>query len=145
MLDHVSALKVLGSSLVLILGGLHVVRLLDGRAADMLPFKQAPLEGLGGVEENLLRHEGLLVLEHLLVRVPDKTQLVDVDLGFVLKVLEHSEDTEGITDADIVLAEPGSEDLLLATRLTTRVLVIVQPEHAGDYTSRVIDYVDGDD
>lgn len=70
---------------------------------------------------------------------------MDVDLGFVLKVLQHSEDTEGITDADIVLAEPGSEDLLLATRLATRVLVIVQPEHAGDHTSRVIDYVDGDD
>lgn len=104
MLDYVSALEFIRCSLILVLSGFHVVRLLHGRAADVLAFKQAPLEGLCGVEKHFLGHESLLILEHFLTRVPDEAQLVDVDLGFVLEVLQHAEDAKSIADADIVLA-----------------------------------------
>ncbi len=125
MLDHVFVLKFFLGFQLSILGGFHVVWLLYGRSSKVFAFKDTSLEGLVWVKKDLLGHDSLLVLEHLLAGVTDKAQLVDIQLSLVMIVFKSTKNTEGITNTNIVFAQPTKKHFLLAASLSARILEVI--------------------
>ena len=103
-------------------------------------LEQAALERACRVEVDALGHETLLVLEHFLARVPYQAQLVHIDLDFVLVVFEPAQNRQSVPNAHIVRGEPHADLRLAFAGLASMVPVVVQPEHAGHHTRRVINY-----
>ena len=71
-------------------------------------IEKSSLERLRRVKVAFLCRHSLLVLKHLLVDLLDHSQLVDVNLDFVLEILEHSEDGEAVTNFHILVEQPSS-------------------------------------
>jgi hypothetical protein len=140
VLDHVFALKVFLGFKLDILGSFHVVGLLYGRSSKVFAFKDTSLEGLVWVKKNLLGHDSLLVLEHLLAGVTDQAQLVDIQLSLIMIVFKYAQNTEGVTNTNIVFTQPTKKNFLLAASLSTRILEVIKPQDARDHTSRIINF-----
>lgn len=116
-----------GSHLFLLNYGLY-----DRRC--LLWLEQTSLEWFVGVEEALLRGEGLLVLKHLFRSVVrDLSQAMDVHLNLVLIELKLSEDCQHRADCDILVSQPGTEVILPFVKATILV-VIIQPQDTGHDT-----------
>ena len=127
MLDHVFALKVFLGFQLCILGGFHVVGLLYGRISKVFAFKDTSLEGLVWVKKDLLGHDSLLILKHLLAGVTDQAQLVDIQLSLIMIVFKSTQNAEGVTNTNIVFAQPTKKHFLLAASLSARILEVIEP------------------
>jgi len=127
VLDHVFVLKFFLGFQLGILGGFHVVGLLYGWSSKVFAFKDTSLEGLVWVKKDFLGHDSLLVLEHLLAGVTDQAQLVDIQLSLIMIVFKSTKNTEGVTNTNIVFAQPTKKNFLLAASLSARILEVIEP------------------
>ena len=73
-------------------------------------------------------------MEHLLTSISDQSELMDVDLNFVLVVFEGTKDSESISNCDLVVAEPGPDFRLALAGLAVVVAIVIEPKHASHYT-----------
>lgn len=88
----------------------------------------------------LLTGDCLLVLEHFLVGAPHHSESMDVDLSLILKVLESSQDLHTVAELDVFGVEHKFELLLSICRIARAgTCEIVEPEHASDDSSGVVD------
>jgi len=63
---------------------------------------------------------------------------VHVDLHFILEVLKTSKDAETVSNLDILFEQPCSEVILSISRLSSCVVEVVKPKHAGHDSSTII-------
>ena len=63
-----------------------------------------------------------------------------IDLDFVLIVLKSSKHCKGVTNANVVCAEPATNFGLTLAWWTTGISIIVKPQDAGHHSSRIINY-----
>lgn len=136
MLDQPFSLTAISKTVLL--ASKDVVWLLKRASAGLvllvLVFQKAPFEGLCGVEVNFLSHACLLVLEHFFSRVAYQAKLMHVYLNFVLVILEGSKDSQGVSNSDLIVAQPLADLRLALAGLPTMISIIIEPEDASHHT-----------
>lgn len=104
--------------------------------------EEPPLVGLVGLEVDLLRHDGGLVLEHFFACVADDAHFVHCQLELVLPVLGGREDADGVAALDLLLDEPAAH-FGLAGVAALLLVELVEPEHAQNNAGGVVNYKRG--
>lgn len=102
--------------------------------------KQSSFEWSKRIEETFLSIDGLLIIQHLLIRVWNKSHLISIHLDLILILFNTSQHADATSNCNIVLREPISDVLLLLASLPALVTKIIQPKHACYHSCGIINY-----